>query len=193
MPPTLGGAHLRVSSPPLGVSSFQTSAPRSASVMAHQGPANTRERSSTLMPSRGGRTALPRLINSNFAWRNEIPKGLTGSARAAKHSSHFRAKEPAMSDASPANRFADGIAFIDGAYVPVAEAKLPLLDYGFLRSDACQDTISVWKGQYFRREDHLERFERSCRRLRFASPYGRAEIRDILDRCCALTGFENAY
>ena len=96
-------------------------------------------------------------------------------------------------DASPANRFADGIAFIDGAYVPVAEAKLPLLDYGFLRSGACQDTISVWKGQYFRREDHLDRFERSCRRLRFTSPYSRTEIRDVLDRCCAMTGFENAY
>jgi len=59
-------------------------------------------------------------------------------------------------------RFADGIAFVDGDYVPIAEAKLPLLDYGFLRSDACQDTISVWKGQYFRREDHIDRFERSC-------------------------------
>src|SRR5262249_23588737 len=73
-------------------------------------------------------------------------------------------------------RCADGIAFADGDYVPIAEAKLPLLDYGFLRSDACQDTISVWKGQYFRREDHLDRFERSCQRLRFASPYSRAEI-----------------
>src|SRR5690349_8398485 len=100
----------------------------------------------------------------------------------------------AMNDASPAQaRFADGVAFVDGDYVPIAEAKLPLMDYGFLRSDACQDTISVWKGQYFRREDHLDRFERSCQRLRFTSPHSRAEIRDVLDRCCALTGFEDAY
>ena len=98
-----------------------------------------------------------------------------------------------MTDAAAVNPFADGIAFIDGGYVPIAEAKLPLLDYGFLRSDACQDTISVWKGQYFRREDHLDRFERSCARLRFACPYSRDEIREILDRCCALTGFDNAY
>jgi branched-chain amino acid aminotransferase len=104
-----------------------------------------------------------------------------------------------MNDASPlastiaSSRFADGVAFIDGNYVPIAEAKIPLMDYGFLRSDACQDTISVWKGQYFRRENHIDRFERSCSRLRFTSPYSRDEIRDILDRCCALTGFENAY
>ena len=84
-----------------------------------------------------------------------------------------------MNDASPlastiaSSRFADGVAFIDGDYVPIAEAKIPLMDYGFLRSDACQDTISVWKGQYFRRENHIDRFERSCSRLRFTSPYSR--------------------
>jgi branched-chain amino acid aminotransferase len=110
-----------------------------------------------------------------------------------------RTKEHVMNDASPlastiaSSRFADGVAFIDGEYVPIAEAKIPLMDYGFLRSDACQDTISVWKGQYFRRENHIDRFERSCSRLRFTSPYSREQIRDILDRCCALTGFENAY
>ncbi|MFO1058229.1 MAG: aminotransferase class IV [Dongiaceae bacterium] len=98
-----------------------------------------------------------------------------------------------MNDGTPANRFADGIAFVDGSYVPVAEARIPLLDYGFLRSDACQDTISVWQGQYFRREDHIDRFERSCSRLRLTIPHSRSEIRDILDHCCALTGFENAY
>src|SRR5919197_5633662 len=51
MPSTEGGIQLRVSSPPSGFSIFQTSAPRSASVMVHQGPARIRERSSTLMPS----------------------------------------------------------------------------------------------------------------------------------------------
>ena len=41
--------------------------------------------------------------------------------------------------------------------------------------------------------NHIDRFERSCSRLRFTSPYSREQIRDILDRCCAPTGFENAY
>src|SRR3569623_1338933 len=94
-------------------------------------------------------------------------------------------REAAMNDGTSASRFADGVAFIEGGYVPVAEARIPLLDYGFLRSDACQDTISVWRGQYFRREDHIDRFERSCSRLRLTIPHSRQEIRDILDHCCA--------
>src|SRR4029453_16628268 len=50
MPSTEGGIQVRVSSPPSGFSIFQTSAPRSASVMVHHGPARIRDRASTLMP-----------------------------------------------------------------------------------------------------------------------------------------------
>lgn len=74
--------------------------------------------------------------------------------------------------------FRDGVAFVDGAYDPVAEARLPLLDMGFIRSDSCQDTISVSQGRFFRLEDHLERFERSCTRLRMTCPHDRAALRD---------------
>ena len=42
-----------------------------------------------------------------------------------------------------------GIAFVEGRYVPVAEARIPLLDWGFLRSDANQDTVTVWDGAFF--------------------------------------------
>ena len=55
----------------------------------------------------------------------------------------------------------DGIAFVEGAFCPIHEARISLLDWGFLRSDACQDTVSVWNGAFFRLDDHLERFERS--------------------------------
>ncbi|HYZ04672.1 MAG TPA: hypothetical protein VE691_06245, partial [Rubrobacter sp.] len=32
--------------------------------------------------------------------------------------------------------YADGAAFVDGRFLPVAEARVPILDWGFLRSDA---------------------------------------------------------
>ena len=34
-----------------------------------------------------------------------------------------------------ANPFADGCAWIDGQYLPVGEARIPILDTGFVRSD----------------------------------------------------------
>ena len=100
-------------------------------------------------------------------------------------------EEEAATAASPAYR--DGIAFVDGDYCPVREARSPLLDWGFLRSDACQDTISVWRGSFFRLEQHLERFERSYTRLRMVCPYTRDELREIATELVRRAGFRDAY
>jgi branched-chain amino acid aminotransferase len=91
------------------------------------------------------------------------------------------------------NPFAAGVAYVDGRYVPVLEARIPLLDWGFIRSDACQDTVSVWKGQFFRLEQHLARFERSFTRLRMTSPVTRDEIREVLFGLVRRSGLKNAY
>lgn len=90
-------------------------------------------------------------------------------------------------------RFAAGAAFVDGEVVPVLDARIPLLDWGFVRSDACQDTVSVWGGQFFRLEDHLVRFERSCTRLRMQSPLARDQIREVLFDLVRRCGFDRAY
>jgi branched-chain amino acid aminotransferase len=89
--------------------------------------------------------------------------------------------------------YADGAAFVDGWFVPVAEARVPILDWGFLRSDATYDVAHVWRGSFFRLEDHLDRFERSLEHLRLSPPYDRSEIRDILIECVRLSGLRDAY
>src|ERR687898_1372049 len=89
--------------------------------------------------------------------------------------------------------YADGAAFVDGRFVPVAEARVPILDWGFLRSDATYDVVHVWRGSFFRLEDHLDRFERSMEHLRLSPPYDRSEIRDILVECVRLSGLHDAY
>jgi branched-chain amino acid aminotransferase len=89
--------------------------------------------------------------------------------------------------------YADGAAFVDGRFVPVAEARVPILDWGFLRSDATYDVTHVWRGSFFRLEDHLDRFERSMERLRLSPPYERSEIREILVECVRLSGLRDAY
>ena len=92
-----------------------------------------------------------------------------------------------------AGAYADGAAFVEGRFVPVAEARVPILDWGFLRSDATYDVAHVWKGSFFRLEDHLERFERSMKHLRLEPAYGRDEIKDILVECVRLSGLRDAY
>jgi branched-chain amino acid aminotransferase len=89
--------------------------------------------------------------------------------------------------------FSKGVAFVGGEYVPVEEARIPLLDWGFLRSDANQDTISVWKGVVFRLDDHLARFNRNILKLRMTSPYDDDARRKIIFECLRKTGLRDAY
>ena len=86
-----------------------------------------------------------------------------------------------------------GIAFTDGAYGPADQAKLSLLDWGFLRSDANQDTVTVWKGAFFRLDDHLARFARNIAKLRMTGPYTPDERRQIVVECVRRSGLRQAY
>jgi branched-chain amino acid aminotransferase len=95
--------------------------------------------------------------------------------------------------AAQSTAFAQGAAFVDGRFVPVGEARVPILDWGFLRSDATYDVAHVWNGRFFRLEDHLSRFERGMAKLRMSLPYGRAEIRDVLIECARISGLRDAY
>ena len=92
-----------------------------------------------------------------------------------------------------ADPFADGCAFIDGEYVPIAEARIPIIDTGFLRSDVTYDVVAVWNGKFFRLEDHLDRFERGWNRLQMKPDVSKGEIREILFECVRRSGIRNAY
>lgn len=86
-----------------------------------------------------------------------------------------------------------GCAFIDGRFVPAGEARIPILDWGFLRSDATYDVAHVWRGAFFRLEDHLDRFQQGMDRLRMSLAMTRAEIREILIECVRRSGLREAY
>ncbi len=66
--------------------------------------------------------------------------------------------------------YPEGAAFIDGEVVPIAEARIPILDWGFLRSDCTYDVVHVWGGRFFRLDHHLDRFEKSCAGLQAEEP-----------------------
>lgn len=88
---------------------------------------------------------------------------------------------------------APGCAWIEGNYVPIAEARIPILDAGFTRSDVTYDVVAVWNGKFFRLADHLDRFENGWLRLHMRPPPARAEMREILFECVRRAGLRNAY
>ncbi|MES0213831.1 aminotransferase class IV [Mesorhizobium sp. M0028] len=86
-----------------------------------------------------------------------------------------------------------GVAFMDGQYLSMSEAKISVLDWGFLHSDATYDTVHVWDGRFFRLDLHLDRFFGGIERLRMKLPYDREKIESILSNCVALSGHRAAY
>jgi branched-chain amino acid aminotransferase len=88
---------------------------------------------------------------------------------------------------------AAGIAFVDGQYVSLALANVPLVDRGFVRSDATYDVAHVYDGKFFRLDDHIERFQTSMRGLRMSLPYSAQDIARILIECVRRSGLRDAY
>ena len=86
-----------------------------------------------------------------------------------------------------------GVAFVDGAYIDAADAKLSIFDLGFIRSDVVYDVVSTWKGLFFRLDDHIARFGRSCDGIRVECPYSGDEIKRIVAECTHRAGLADAY
>ena len=89
--------------------------------------------------------------------------------------------------------FPQGYAWLDGNFVELSKAKIPILDWGFLRSDATYDVVHVWKGRFFRLDLHIERFYKSTQKLRMPCPMDKNDLKKILAGCVKKGGLENAY
>ncbi|HEV2673588.1 MAG TPA: aminotransferase class IV [Aliidongia sp.] len=91
------------------------------------------------------------------------------------------------------SKFAGGAAYVGGRFAPIAEATIPVTDWGFTRSDAVYDVVHVFRNGFFRLDDHLDRFQHSMARRRLNPGEDRATIEAILHRCVALSGLADAY
>ena len=70
--------------------------------------------------------------------------------------------------------------FLNGTFMPVEEARVPVLDRGFIFGDGVYELVPVYSRVPFRMDEHLARLERSLAAVRIRNPYSRAEWRDIL-------------
>ena len=89
--------------------------------------------------------------------------------------------------------FPQGSAWIDGNFVKLSEAKISILDWGFLRSDATYDVVHVWKGKFFQLDKHIDRFFKSTEKLRMPCKLKRDELKKILATCVKNADLDNAY
>ena len=71
------------------------------------------------------------------------------------------------------------IVYVNGDYVPEAEAKVSVFDRGFLFADGVYEVTSVLDGKLIDFEGHATRLERSLGELDMASPVSMDELLEI--------------
>ena len=86
-----------------------------------------------------------------------------------------------------------GVAYLDGQYVPLSQARVSVLDGGFLHSDATYDVMHARDGRIFRPGLHLDRFFAGLAKLRMTIPHSRDAVMEIVANCVALAGLRDAY
>lgn len=79
--------------------------------------------------------------------------------------------------------------FLNGAFMPLAEAKVPVLDRGFIFGDGVYELVPVYSRNPFRVEHHLRRLQASLGGIRLDNPHTQQEWSDLIGQLIAQQAF----
>jgi len=85
----------------------------------------------------------------------------------------------------------DSIAYVNGSFVPLSEAKVSILDRGFLFADGIYEVSAVLDGKLIDNASHLARLERSVGEISLALPESIARIVEIQKELIARNKLDN--
>ena len=74
----------------------------------------------------------------------------------------------------------DTLCYLNGEYGALRDAKVSVLDRGFIFGDGIYEVVPCYGGRLFRFDEHMARLSRSLSKLRIANPHSREEW---LERC----------
>jgi D-alanine transaminase len=74
----------------------------------------------------------------------------------------------------------DTLCYLNGVYGPLCEAKVSVLDRGFVFGDGIYEVVPVYDCKLFRFDEHMARLQRSLSKVRIPSPHSSSEW---LERC----------
>ncbi|MDY0011514.1 MAG: D-amino acid aminotransferase [Rhodocyclaceae bacterium] len=79
----------------------------------------------------------------------------------------------------------DGLAYLNGEYLPLGQARVSPMDRGFLFGDGAYEVIPVYARRPFRLDQHLARLARTLDAIRLANPHTPGEWEAIIGRVIA--------
>jgi D-alanine transaminase len=72
------------------------------------------------------------------------------------------------------------IVYLNGQFLPIEQAYVPVLDSGFMFGDGAYEVIPVYSRHAFRLREHLQRLENSLQGLRLTNLYSLAEWENLV-------------
>ena len=81
--------------------------------------------------------------------------------------------------------------YLNGRFLPLEDAKISVLDRGFIYGDGVYELIPVYHRQPFRLRQHLARLQRSLDGIRMVNPHTDAEWESIIRELVARTAFDD--
>ena len=84
------------------------------------------------------------------------------------------------------------IAFVNGRFMPLAEARVSVEDRGFQFGDGVYELIRTYGGRIFHLEDHLQRLEKSAEAIGLGVVYSKPRWKEILEKARIRSGYPDA-
>jgi D-alanine transaminase len=81
--------------------------------------------------------------------------------------------------------------FLNGEFLPLAEAKISVLDRGFIFGDGVYEYVPIYGGKAYRLAEHLQRLTRTCQEIGLKNPYTDARWSEIVNQLAAMHGSHN--
>lgn len=84
------------------------------------------------------------------------------------------------------------IAYLNGEWTTPEEARVPVLDRGFMFGDGVYEVMPVYNGKVYTLDEHLRRLNRSLGEIRLASPHSDEEWCALFDEAIEKGGEDTA-
>ncbi|MGZ0020627.1 D-amino acid aminotransferase [Nitrosomonas sp. wSCUT-2] len=83
--------------------------------------------------------------------------------------------------------------YLNGKFMPLEEAFIPVLDRGFIFGDGVYEVIPVYSRKPFRLQEHLDRLQHSLDGIRLKNPLSNGEWKNLLEQLIAKNSGEDQY
>lgn len=87
----------------------------------------------------------------------------------------------------------DPTVYLNGQWMPLSEAKISVLDRGFIFGDGIYEVVPVYRRKPFRLEPHLKRLERSLAAVKIESPHSFAQWADLFQETVNRNASEDQF